>query len=114
MSESTTVTQETWWAYDRHTEKPAIGVVLHNIDGHWTVARTLLGSPAERAGIQKGDVFLAIAGNSLASALGEAVIEKTLSFLSEGAELEVAFIRSQKVTSVKSSFAPLRQLLEED
>ena len=48
---------EKWWESDPYADKKAIGVVMHKIDGHWVVARALLGSPAENAGLVKGDIL---------------------------------------------------------
>ena len=42
------------------------------------------------------------------------MIEKILSFLSEGDQLEVAVIRSQRTMPLKVAFRPLRELLEKD
>lgn len=49
-----------WWLLEPASNRKAFGIVLHLIDGSWQVARTLIGSPAERAGLVAGDTLLAV------------------------------------------------------
>jgi hypothetical protein len=51
-----------WWLYDAAIDRPAFGMILHMNDGVWTVARTLIGSPAEQAGIKQGSCLQFVDG----------------------------------------------------
>ena len=50
--------------------RPWLGVNTEEIAGRLLVARVTAGSPAERAGVQKGDILLGVAGNT-ATSLGD-------------------------------------------
>lgn len=107
-------TSAKWWESDPYADKLAVGVVMHKIDGQWVVARSLMGSPADKAGLVKGDALLAVGGNSLFTGIGEAVIDNTLSLLDARDEVEVAVLRAQKMHSLRMPFKPLSELLEQD
>jgi len=51
-----------WWLNEPASDRMAFGIVLHQVDGIWIVARTLIGSPAEKAGVLKGEQFLSVDG----------------------------------------------------
>lgn len=56
---------EKWWQNNPDTQRQGIGVVLHWKPTGWAVHRTLEGSPAAKAGIQKGDHIHSINGHEL-------------------------------------------------
>jgi S1-C subfamily serine protease len=49
----------------RGPARPWLGVYSEQQEGHLFVSRTLPDSPAERAGLQRGDVILGVAGQSI-------------------------------------------------
>jgi C-terminal processing protease CtpA/Prc len=49
-----------WWLNDPGSDRKAFGMVLHLLDGHWTVARTPIGSPAANAGVAVGERFTSV------------------------------------------------------
>jgi len=49
----------------RGPARPWLGVYSEQHEGHLFVSRTLPGSPAERAGLKRGDVILGVAGQSI-------------------------------------------------
>jgi S1-C subfamily serine protease len=51
----------------RGPSRPWLGMYSEQHEGHLFVSRTLPGSPAERAGLTRGDVILAVAGESIGS-----------------------------------------------
>jgi S1-C subfamily serine protease len=51
----------------RGPSRPWLGVYSEQHEGHLFVSRTLPGSPAERAGLKRGDVILAVSGESIGS-----------------------------------------------
>jgi predicted metalloprotease with PDZ domain len=60
-----------WWLNEPASDRLAFGVVLHLINGNWTVARTLIGSPSEKAGLIKGQQLLSVDGYELSAGKGE-------------------------------------------
>ena len=82
----------------RGPARPWLGVYSEQQEGHVFVSRTLPGSPAERAGLERGDVILGVAGQTIASqsefyrrlwASGEAGCDVALHVLHEKAVKEV-------------------------
>ena len=82
----------------RGPARPWLGLYSEQQDKHLFVARTLPGSPAERAGLQRGDVILGIAGQSIGSqsdfytklwSSGEAGCDVTLHVLHEKAVKQI-------------------------
>lgn len=57
--------QENWWLSDPTSERKAFGLILHKRQEVWTVERCLIGSPAERAGVNAGERLVAVDGYSL-------------------------------------------------
>jgi S1-C subfamily serine protease len=49
----------------RGPARPWLGVYSEQHEGHLFVSRTLPGSPAERAGLERGDVILGVAGETI-------------------------------------------------
>src|SRR5690348_11148326 len=60
-----------WWLTDPASDRKAFGMVLHLRDGRWTVARTLIGSPAEKAGVLVGEKLVAIDEYQLGAGNGD-------------------------------------------
>jgi S1-C subfamily serine protease len=78
----------------RGPARPWLGLYSEQHEGHVFVSRTLPGAPAERAGLKRGDVILAVAGESIGGqsdfyrklwASGEAGCDVTLHVLHEKA-----------------------------
>lgn len=78
--------------------RPWLGLYSEQHEGHLFVSRTLPDSPADRAGLQRGDVILGVAGQSVGGqsdfyrklwASGEAGCEVTLHVLHEKAVKQV-------------------------
>jgi S1-C subfamily serine protease len=82
----------------RGPARPWLGLYSEQHDKHLFVARTLPGSPAERAGLKRGDVILGIAGQSIGGqsdfytklwSSGEAGCDVTLHVLHEKAVKQI-------------------------
>ena len=82
----------------RGPSRPWLGVYSEQHEGHLFVSRTLPDSPAARAGLERGDVILAVAGESIGGqsdfyyklwSTGEAGCDVTLSVLHEKAVKQV-------------------------
>jgi S1-C subfamily serine protease len=52
-------------------------MILHLKEGRWVVARTLVGSPADSAGIRVGYALHSIAGNEIAHSLRHTKLKGT-------------------------------------
>jgi S1-C subfamily serine protease len=51
----------------RQMTRPWIGVYTENVEEHVVIYQVLPGSPAERAGVKRGDVLLSVGGETVAS-----------------------------------------------
>jgi hypothetical protein len=59
-SQKNTPPERGWWLNEPASDRKAFGMVLHRIDGNWKVARTLIGSPAEKAGVAEGEWLMSV------------------------------------------------------
>src|SRR6185295_11479056 len=82
----------------RGPARPWLGLYSEQHEGHLFVSRTLPGSPADRAGLKRGDVILGVAGESVGGqsdfyrklwSSGEAGCDVTLHILHEKAVKQV-------------------------
>lgn len=109
-----------WWLQDPLSAREGMGVVLHKPQRQWIVARTLIGSPAEAAGMATADSILLINGYDLAA--GDIHEVLLLASLAERGNLyrrkdgsfdvEVRRGRANSLFSIKPE--PLRELLKRD
>ena len=66
-----------WWRDDPGAQRQGFGMILHLKEGRWVVARTLVGSPADSAGIRVGYALHSIAGNEIAHSLRHTKLKGT-------------------------------------
>src|SRR4029079_2950420 len=94
----------------RGPARPWLGLYSEQHDKHLFVARTLPGSPAERAGLKRGDVILGIAGQSVGDqsdfyrklwSSGEAGCDVTLNVLHEKAVKQVVVRTADRMDYLK-------------
>lgn len=98
-------------AHGRHAPgRPWLGVYSEQHKGHVVVSRVLPDSPAERAGLQRGDVILGIAGESVGGqsdfysklwASGEAGCEIVLHVMHKKSVREVAVTSGDRLDYLK-------------
>jgi len=109
-----TTPQKGWWLKEPASDRKAFGMVLHYIDGSWTVARTLIGSPAEKAGVTAGERFASVDGYEVGAGKGD-MYELQLLIELDTAGTHILTFRA-KSGDIKRNIekSPLRRLLEFD
>jgi predicted metalloprotease with PDZ domain len=109
-----TTPERGWWLSEPASDRMAFGMILHQVNGDWTVARTLIGSPAEAAGIVAGERLIAVDEYEVGIGRGD-MYEMQLLMLADKSNTHVLSLQSsaglQRRTVKK---APLRTLLEVD
>lgn len=103
-----------WWMSEPASDRLAFGVVLHLIDGNWMVARTLAGSPAEKAGLSRGQQLLSVDGYELGAGKGEPYELQVLMQLDSSKTHRLAFLTASGELSLEVQKSSLRQLLAHD
>jgi PDZ domain len=103
-----------WWLNEPASDRKAFGMVLHLIEGDWRVARTLVGSPAEKAGVAAGERLASVDGYEVGEGRGDMYELQQLMILdSSGSNLLTFRSRSGDINRNIEKL-PLRQLLEFD
>jgi hypothetical protein len=103
-----------WWLDEPASARLAFGVVLHQIGGAWTVARSLIGSPAETAGLVTGVQVLSIDGYDVGIGKGDPY-ELQVLLQTDTAKSHRVIVRSGTTESTNEiEKRPLRALLEYD
>jgi predicted metalloprotease with PDZ domain len=103
-----------WWLSEPASNRSAFGIVLHQIDGNWVVARTLIGSPAEKAGLLKGQQLLAVDEYEVGLGKGDEYELQALMQLDASPSHRLSILTSSGETSREIRKRPLRELLEFD
>lgn len=106
--------KHTWWQDEPEADRQALGIIFHRLGDHWTVHRTLLGSPAEVAGVQSGDIVQELSGRPIEASLRGATLSAMIELLDSGADHEVLFLRGQARVIKAMRPRVLRDLLELD
>ncbi|NVI06333.1 hypothetical protein [Paraburkholderia youngii] len=101
-----------WWLTDPSSNREAFGMVLHRKGGTWTVARTLIGSPAEKAGIVAGEHFISVDGYEVGGGKGDMLELQRLMALDSSPSHQVTFQGNAGTLTRELTKASLRQLLE--
>jgi len=99
-----------WWRDDPDAQRQGFGMILHLKEGKWVVARTLVGSPADMAGLKNGDRLHSIAGNEIASTK----LNSAMQLLDGDTGHNVSLLRGQQLLEVRMQPALLRDLFERD
>jgi S1-C subfamily serine protease len=82
----------------RGAARPWLGVYSESIDGHLAVTRVLPDSPAEHAGLQRGDVILGVGGHAIG---GQSEFYQKLWASGEaGADITLHVVRDKKVRHI--------------
>jgi S1-C subfamily serine protease len=82
----------------RGPARPWLGVYSESIDGHLAVTRVLPDSPAEHAGLQRGDVILGVGGHAIG---GQSEFYQKLWASGEaGADITLHVVRDKKVRHI--------------
>lgn len=106
--------QRDWWLNEPASDRKAFGVVLHQKDGNWTVARTLIGSPAEKAGVIAGEQLASVDGYEVGAGRGD-MYELQLLMLDDPSDSHRVTFRAASGDAHRDiKKLPLRQLLEFD
>lgn len=103
-----------WWLNDPASDRPAFGFVLHLREGVWVVARTLIGSPAEKAGVAEGDRLLSVDDYQVGEGKGDFLELAALMKLDGSSTHQLMFDRQSGRGEKSVEQLPLRQLLELD
>jgi len=103
-----------WWVNEPASNRKALGIVLHHIGGNWTVARTLIGSPAAKAGVTVGEHFLAVDGYDVGASGTEMYEFQTLMHMDTSGTHRVTFRSSTGHIDREIGKVHLHQLLEFD
>ena len=103
-----------WWLKEPGSDRKAFGMVLHQVEEKWKVARTLIGSPAEKAGVTKGEWFMSVDDYNLGAGRGEMYELHLLMRLDTSVSHRVTFRTESGDVSRVIQKAALRQLLEID
>lgn len=111
-SKKNTPLERGWWLTDPASDRKAFGVVLHDKDGMWTVARTLIGSPAEKAGVKAGEQLVAIDEYELTTGSMFELYSLITADTSLSYQLRFRGVAGEAKRDI--AVAPLRQLLEHD
>ena len=94
----------------RGPARPWLGLYSEQHEGHLFVSRTLPGSPADRAGLKRGDVILGVAGESVGGqsdfyrklwSSGEAGCDVTLHVLHEKAVKQIVVRTADRMDYLK-------------
>ena len=78
--------------------RPWLGVYSESIDGHLAVTRVLPDSPAEHAGLQRGDVILGVGGHAIGSQ--SEFYQKLWASGGAGADITLHIVRDKKVRHI--------------
>ncbi|MBX9569379.1 MAG: PDZ domain-containing protein [Candidatus Obscuribacterales bacterium] len=101
---------EKWWHKDPDSHRLGIGVILHWKPTGWVVDRTLLGSPAEKAGIKPGDVIVSL--NEFGLGAREDIRE---SWMHKESPFRISLMRGGSEQAAQSIEAKtLRELFDEE
>ena len=99
---------------DPASDRKAFGVVLHQRDGHWRVARTLIGSPAEKAGVLAGEALLSVDGYEVGFGRGDMYELQALMLDDASSSHRVTFLAASGEVRRDIDKLSLRMLLEFD
>lgn len=103
-----------WWEDEPDVDRQAFGIVFHLRGEKWVVDRTLTGSPAESAGVQKGDVIHEVGGRSIGSLLRPISLTATIELLQSDIDHNIGFLRGEEQVVKVMRPRVLRELLVED
>jgi len=104
---------DSWWLEDPNAGDRGFGIVFHRNGEQWVVHRPLLGSPAEAAGVQPGDIIHSIDQANLQETESTKLAE-TIQLLEVTRDHEVVFLRAQQQVLKVMRPRVLRGLLEAD
>ncbi|MDP1537337.1 MAG: S1C family serine protease [Burkholderiales bacterium] len=76
------------------TARPWLGLNSEQVDGHLVVSRVLPDSPADHAGLQRGDIILGVGGDSIG---GQSEFYECLWRVSAGADVTLHIVRGKVV-----------------
>jgi len=104
--------EKDWWLKDPTSKRKAFGLVLHKTGEVWTVARCLIGSPAEQAGVLSGERLMSVDGYMLEP--GSFVELFSLMSESTSSTYELSFQSDSGDIVRKINADSLRDILERD
>jgi C-terminal processing protease CtpA/Prc len=112
--EHNTPDSATWWRNHPDTERQGFGIVFHANGENWVVHRTLRGSPADRAGVQSGDIIRTVSAQSISKSLRRTKLTALIDILESTIDHDIAFLRGQKQFVTKMRPRVLRELIEDE
>jgi C-terminal processing protease CtpA/Prc len=107
-------TSDRWWQDHPDVDRQALGIVFHKRGDKWIVHRALLGSPAEAAGVQQGDVLHEIIGKAIEASIRPTKLAALIEILDTGSAHKIGFLRGEEKVSKEMRPRVLRELLELD
>jgi hypothetical protein len=113
-SKENTTPRRGWWLDEPASDRKAFGMVLHLVEGDWTVARTLIGSTAEKAGVTAGERLASVDGYAVGMDRGDMYELQLLMLLDASRSHLVTFRAKSGDVSRDMEKLPLRHLLEFD
>src|SRR5581483_11025922 len=113
-SQTNQVPERGWWLKEPASDRLAFGMVLHLINGEWTVARTLIGSPAEKAGVKTGEKLASVDGYEVGREKGDMYELQQLMLADSSRSHQLTFVNGKGKEKRDVEKRPLRELLEHD
>lgn len=109
------VPERGWWNSDPASNRLAFGMILHQSGQEWVVARVLIGSPAETAGVEFGDKLRAVDDYDVRASMGNIFEMQALMMEDSSSSHSLSFeSKSGENYNKQIAKAQLRELLEHD